>query len=82
MKEPLPILILVALIIVAIAAVLIMTWELPPWWRKFPTPRRKIDDAKDAVRLYRIMRRHPEVFGLPTRRQRLLTAIKKRRDGG
>ena len=76
MKEPLPILIIIALIIIAIAAVLIMTWELEPWWRKFPTPRRQIDDAKDRVRLYRIQHRHPEVFGLETRRRRLMKLVR------
>ena len=78
-KEPLPTLILVALIVVAIAAVLILTWELEPWWRKYPTPRRKIDDAKDKVRLYKIEHRHPEVFGLETRRQKLLKLIAPKR---
>jgi hypothetical protein len=75
-KEPLPILIIIALIIVAIAAVLIVTWELEPWWRKFPTPRRKIDDAKDRVKLFKIEHRHPEVFGLETRLRRLMKLVR------
>lgn len=80
MREPLPILILIALIVVAIAAVLIMTWNIEPWWRKFPTPRRRIDDDKDAIKQYKIRRRHPEVFGLETRRHKLRMIISKRRE--
>lgn len=76
MKEPLPILICITLIIVALVVAWVLTWEAPPWWRTNPTPRRKIDDAKDAVRLYKIEHRHPEVFGLETRRRKMLMATK------
>ena len=42
-----------------------IVWDKAPWWRAHPTPRRQVDDDKDAVRVYKIRRRHPEAFKEP-----------------
>ena len=42
--------------------VLAMTWDRAPWWRKYPTLRRQIDDDKDRVKIYKIRKRHPKAF--------------------
>lgn len=55
--------ILIPLVCLAIvSASVILMWTIEPWWHRNPSPRRQVDDARDAVKLYRIHRRHPKAF--------------------
>ena len=56
------ILALVAVIVVALAVVAVLVWDKPPYWRLHASPRRAVIDARDAVRVWKIRRRHPEAF--------------------
>ena len=64
MKQLVQIMPFIALIIVALAAAYVVgtTWNVEPWWRKYPTPRRQLDIDKDRVKIWRLRKRHPKCF--------------------
>ena len=41
---------------------IVLTWDREPWWHKYPTPRRQVDDDKDTIKCYRFRRRNPKAF--------------------
>lgn len=43
-------------------AVIVLVWDRAPFWRKYPTPRRQIDDMQDHLKMWRLRHRHPEAF--------------------
>lgn len=43
-------------------AVFALVFDRQPWWRKYPTLRRQIDNDRDAVKIYKLRKRYPEVF--------------------
>ena len=54
--------IMISLVCITVMLVVGYTWNKPPWWRTTPTPRRQVDDARDAITLMRLRKRHPEAF--------------------
>lgn len=56
------ILVLVSVVVVSVSGAVTLTWSKPPWWRRFPSPRRQLDDDRSHLKAWRIRRRHPEAF--------------------
>lgn len=52
----------ITLISIAFAISLALVWDKEPWWRNSPKPSRQYRNAKEQVKIYRIMRKHPEAF--------------------
>jgi hypothetical protein len=40
---------------------LLLRREVPPYW--YPRPRRVLKDDREKVKIYRLHKRHPEIFG-------------------
>lgn len=47
----------IAVAVVVICATVMVCYLLPPWSRKWPTPRRQIDDMRDYRKMVRMKRR-------------------------
>lgn len=47
---------------VALCVLGIFVWDREPWWRKFPSPRRQVDDDRDHLRAWRVRHWHPQAF--------------------
>jgi hypothetical protein len=59
-------LICITLVVVALVVGLVMVWDKPPWWVRFPTPRRqeKVDRERyrEAKLRRRALRKFPDLF--------------------
>jgi hypothetical protein len=63
-KELVEILLYVAIIVVFACPtiVLVTSWELEPWWRKFPKPRKQLENDRELIKVYELRQQYPEVF--------------------
>lgn len=64
MKQLVQIMPFLSLMVVAVVIgyVVSTTWNVEPWWRRYPTPRRQLDIDKDRVKIWRIRKHHKQCF--------------------
>jgi hypothetical protein len=56
------ILVAMAIIVGAPCAVAALVWDREPWWRKTPKPKKLYRDAREQVKIRRLMQKHPDAF--------------------
>ena len=47
--------------VTAVSGMAALTWNKAPWWRRWPTPRRQLDNDRDLVKIERLRRRHRDI---------------------
>lgn len=56
------IVVLACVLVASVSGAVTLTWSRAPWWRRFPSPRRQLDDDRDHLKAWRMRRRHPDAF--------------------
>jgi hypothetical protein len=52
----------VIIIGVAITVGIALVWDKEPWWRSLPKPSKEYKNAKEQVKIYKLMQKHPSAF--------------------
>jgi hypothetical protein len=69
-NQLMPIVYCLTVALVAGAGAVAVVWDRMPWWRRSPKPKRALRDARERVKIWRVMSRHPETFSAKELAQR------------